>query len=176
VDKFAVYHQRRFGEGAPVLPVHVTEFLRFVASHWGTPGWQQERAGAALRQHFGFRAEASTPAQEPVVGVASPLPASFPPTVAPASAGAILVRSRHGPVPLARSSRRVRCSETLARYAATGRSTCGPHSLMAAAISASVIARTGSAFAFVFMQARPAPPQRPARGDETLLCSAHTPR
>ena len=107
VEKFAVYHHRRFGEGATVLPVHVTDFLRFVASHWGTPDWQQERAGAALRQHFGFPAEASRPAQESVVAVAPPVPSSFPPTVAPASASAILVRNRHGPVALARSPRRM---------------------------------------------------------------------
>ena len=69
--------------------------------------WQQERAGAALRQHFGFSAEASRPAQESVVGVAPPVPSSFPPTVAPASASAILVRNRHGPVALARSPRRM---------------------------------------------------------------------
>ena len=85
VEKFAVYHHRRFGEGATVLPVHVTDFLRFVASHWGTPDWQQERAGAALRQHFGFPAEASTPTQEPVVAVAPPVPSTSPATIDPAS-------------------------------------------------------------------------------------------
>ena len=78
-------HHRRFGEGATVLPVPVTDFLRFVVSHWGTPYCQQERSGAALRQHFGFPAETSTPAQEPVVVVALPLPLNSPPTGDPAS-------------------------------------------------------------------------------------------
>jgi hypothetical protein len=66
VGQFAAYHRHRFGEGAPVLPVHVTNFVRFIAPHWRTPEWQNEHAGAALRQHVGFPAEGATQTQDAV--------------------------------------------------------------------------------------------------------------